>query len=211
MTEYNRYINFKILHNTPQDFIDFCVNLWKTTKDQAMNGEGGHEIYVDDHVEKMIAFNNEELNARFEKIFGLKAWGSMWLTSHANVGQLPVHIDSDRPVGLNIPISVDLNNSCFYMSNQECTRRDLYPEEYLNCNPEKAVRFEYEPERYDWYNVEKPVLLNAWAAHGYFNYADEIRVMLSISVEGLYEEVLAKLNPEVYAQFNIKYIVHKAN
>lgn len=198
MTEYNKYLNFKILHNTPQDFVDFCVNLWETTKDQAWEGEAGHTIYVDDHVEKMISFDNETLNDKFEEIFGIKVWGSMWLISHANVGQLPVHIDSDRPCGLNIPISVDLNNSCFYIANQECTKRDLYPEEYLNCNPEKAVRFEYEPERYDWYNVEKPLLLNAHAAHGYFNHNDKMRVMLSISIEGTYKEVLAKLPHSLY-------------
>ena len=28
MTEYNKYTNMKILGKTPQNFIDFCINLW---------------------------------------------------------------------------------------------------------------------------------------------------------------------------------------
>ena len=198
MTEYNKYPNMKILHNMPQDFIDLCVNLWETTKDDAVNGLNGNRIYVDDHVEKFLEFNSEELNSRFEEIFGLKVWGTMWLISHANIGMVPIHIDSNRPVGINIPISVDLNNSCFFIANQECTRRALYPGEVPEDRVEHAVRYEYEPEKYDWYNVEKPLILNAWAAHGYFNRAKERRVMLSISVEGLYEEILPKIPLELY-------------
>ena len=110
----------------------------------------------------------------------------MWIINQANSGLILPHIDNDRPVTINIPISVDLNNSCFFISREE-------PDENII-----ETNLKYEPEKYDWYNVEKSVLSNALAPHGYFNHANSLRVLLSVKVEGSYKNALDNLPTSVY-------------
>jgi hypothetical protein len=192
MAEYNTYPNMKILHNTPDQVIEYCTALWEESKDVIISKSdlGSYSYYSEDEIIQYVEFKSDILNSMITRIFNINVWGTMWVTSYPNVGMDHMHIDSTRCVGINIPISVDFDNSCFFIANQKCTER---PSEV------RQRRFEYEPERYDWYNIKKPTIINAAVPHGYFNHANERRVLLSISVEGTYEEVLAKLPKNLYS------------
>lgn len=198
MAEYNTYPNMKILHNTPDDFISLVSNLWNDTKDEILNktNADAYEYYESSDVVDYVGFYSNELYSRFKDIFGIEIWGSMWLVAHPNIGMDAIHIDQERSVGFNIPVEVDFNNSCFFIANQECTERQFYPDEDI-MHP-TAKRFEFEPEKYDWYNIRKPTIINTKAPHGYFNHSTKRRVLLSIALEGTYEEVLSKIPKNLY-------------
>ena len=192
MAEYNTYKNMKILHNTPEHFVKYCVDLWEKTKEVVISKSepNNYLYYAEDEFIQYIGFESNELKEFIKDIFNVDAWGVMWVTSWPNAGMDHIHADRTRNVGINIPIAVDFDNSCFFIesANQKCTE----------IPSKKGRRFKYEPERYDWYNIRKPTIINADAPHGYFNHSNTRRVLLSITVNGKYEEVLAKLPPSLY-------------
>jgi len=127
-----------------------------------------------------------------QKLINLPAkdFSLVYLRSFPRSGLSPVHIDVSRACALNIPIEVDPNDSFCFIANKPCTERPFHENEIAN---EKAKRYLYEPENYDYYNLRNPCLLNTKVPHGFANFADTERVLLSISFIDPYEEVLKRL------------------
>lgn len=102
------------------------------------------------------------------------------LIGPANIGITEPHIDSSRLVAMSIPIDVDLKNSFFYTDK-------VGKEEWV-----------YVEEDCDHYNLEKPCIVNTKVPHGYANFADTDRVILSVTFgeHVTYEELLERLPRE---------------
>ena len=113
-----------------------------------------------------------------------------YLRSLPRAGLGPVHIDSNRGCALNIPIQVDFDNSFCFVANEECTERDPY--EFEPVSP-GSKRYLYEPEKYQYYNVRKPCLLNTKKPHGFANFADTERVLLSISFTESFNSIMSNI------------------
>tara|TARA_R110000782_G_scaffold25744_9_gene66669 strand:- start:2681 stop:3259 length:579 start_codon:yes stop_codon:yes gene_type:complete len=192
MAAYNTYPNMKILHNTPDQVIEYCNDLWENAKDVVISKSDldTYKYLYEDEGLQMVMFHSDELNKILTDTFNIKPIGTIFLTCWANAGLDHIHIDNHRFAAINIPITVDFDNSCFFVANQECTQI---------ASSTKQSRFDYEPERYDWCNVKKPIMFNTAAPHGFFNHSNENRVILSVSVEGTYEEAVANLPENLYS------------
>jgi len=101
----------------------------------------------------------------------------VYLRNPPRSGLGPVHIDSKRECALNIPVQVNPNDSFCFVAREECTERPHYEGENVH---EGSKRYYYEPEKYDYYNVRQPCLLNTRIPHGFANFADTPRVLLSV-------------------------------
>jgi len=87
-------------------------------------------------------------------------------------------------------VKVNLEKSCFFAikPGEILTTRSAKEDEVIHG--EEALRFLYEPEKYDYYNVRTPVALNNKLPHGYYNFASEDRVLLNVSFQCSYEEMI---------------------
>jgi len=102
----------------------------------------------------------------------------LYLRNPPKVGLGTPHVDGKRGCAFNIPIQVDFNSSLIYTAREECTRL-----------PKSKRLYHYEPEKYDFYNLRQPALINTQNPHGGANFADTYRILLSVSFLESYDFV----------------------
>jgi len=182
--------NFEILKDFPKEIIDAAKYYWELDK-ECLNDESRFKFFRLDEYQDYIVIGKDHPLQKYVK-FSIKQFSIVYLRSLPRAGLGPVHIDSNRGCALNIPISVDPNDSfCFTAKyDVECTERPFHPNEIVN--PE-SKRYLYEPEKYDYYNVRESCLLNTKATHGFANFAETERVLLSVSFKSSFEDVLRNL------------------
>ena len=172
-------MTFNILENVPDTVLNDIRNSWG--KDDFSNKEMYKCYEVDEYQDYIIIKKPhklyEILGEYFKSYFVLT-----FLINPPNSGLGPVHTDGSRVGCVNFPINVDLYNSCFFVSKENLNPTIRIPddEETADINP-GGLRFEYEPEKYIFYNLKKPVAFSTKNAHGVFNYSNEKRVLLSVS------------------------------
>ena len=120
--------------------------------------------------------------------FPIPYYELIYMRNNPKVGMGPVHIDANRKqaaqyirsCALNIPIQVNLKSSLIFTAKKdcECTKLPKYDNLYY-----------YEPEKYDFYNLRQPALINTQNPHGGANFADTHRVLLSVSFLESYDFV----------------------
>ena len=182
--------NFEILKDFPKEIIDAAKYHWELDKD-CLDDETRFKFFrLDKYQDYVVIKGNHPLQSLIK--FPVDHFSILYLRSLPAAGLGPVHIDSNRGCALNIPISVDPNDSfCFTAKyDVECTERPFHSDEV--GNPE-SKRYLYEPEKYDYYNVRESCLVNTKATHGFANFAETERVLLSVSFSQPYDEVLRML------------------
>lgn len=115
------------------------------------------------------------------------------------------HLDRGRWSALNIPIDVDHDNS-YFLTGKTHLLKVYERKTWLDKDPKahghdvKAygpVGFFKEQEgKFDYYNLEKPVLFSTKTPHGFANNSDTSRVILSVTFDLTYEQMLNILPSE---------------
>ena len=165
----------RILHNVPDKLVQDLQALWRSG-----NVDLSHKIYGDQYQEYIQCKKPHEAYDLLWEWFNVDLQLT-WMVNPPHSGLGPIHTDSNRPGCINFPIQVDLENSCFCVANHrlgEPTVRAPHEGEQINGS---ALRFEYEPEIYHWYNIRKPIFFSTKAAHSAYNHSDKERVLLSVS------------------------------
>lgn len=182
--------NYQILKNFPSEVLDMIQKEWDLCKGNLTDDPNFFYMSIDEYQDLAIIDDSHKLHDIVKSFINIPYDHIMFLISNAKSGLGPVHIDAGRECAINIPLEVDFINSCFFIANQECTERKFNEGEPVH---EGTKRFLYEPEKYDYYNVKEPILINTKQAHGFFNHADTTRVLFSISFNQPYSEVLQGL------------------
>lgn len=188
--------NYQILKGIPKDSLDNIKNEWELSKGNLRDNSHFYYMSIDEYQDLAIVNDSHPLHDIVKSFIDIPYDHIMFLISNANSGLGPIHIDAGRGCGINIPLEVDFVNSCFFIANQECTERPFHDGEPVH---EGTKRFFYEPEKYDYYNVREPIVINTKKAHGFFNHSNTTRVLFSISFNQSYEEIITHLKLRGYA------------
>lgn len=183
--------NYHILKGISKNALDSIKLEWELSKSNIKDNSHFKYITADEYQDYVIIHKEHKLHNIVKSEISLQYQSIMFLISNPRSGLGPVHIDAGRGCAINIPIDIDYNNTCFFIANQECTERAFLEGEPVN---QGSKRFLYEPEKYDYYNVREPILLNTKKAHGFFNHSDKKRVLLSISFSESYENILSLMS-----------------
>lgn len=183
-------INYQILKNIPQEALNTIKMEWELSKENLKNDPHFYYRSLDEYQDLGIIKDTHKLHDIVKSFISIPYDNIMFLISNPKSGLGPVHIDAGRGCGINIPLEVDFVNSCFFIANQECTEREFHEGEPVSKG---TKRFLYEPEKFDYYNVREPILINTKEAHGFFNHANTTRVLFSISFNKSYEEILREV------------------
>jgi hypothetical protein len=168
------------------------IDCWEEDKNQLFDNnrfiDGRFDVYQD------LAMINPG-HALFDLIKLPVPYASLfYLRNPPRSGVGPVHIDGNniRTCVLNIPIYVNLDESFFFVikDGETATERVGKPGEIVNNG---GKRYEYEPKKYDYHNLKDPCILNSKIPHGFANFADTERVILSICFDKTFEFVKSKL------------------
>lgn len=186
-TEMEMMRNFEILDNFSEDIIQAVKHHWDQDKHSLDDESRFVFVRPDEYQDYIIIKRGHSL---YDTINAFECASIVYLRSMPRAGMGPIHIDSNRGCALNIPIRLDTKNSFCFVANEECTERLPFPNEPISVG---SKRYEYEPEKYSYFNVRKPCLLNTKMPHGFANYSDHERVLLSVSFSQPYDEVLKML------------------
>jgi hypothetical protein len=180
---------FKILHNFPSEIIQVANEDWGNF----IPIDKQNYFKIDEHMEIGIPRPDSPIYLILKNYFS--DFKCKFLVNPPNCGLGPVHTDNSLSCGINVPIKVNLEKSCFFSikPDQSATLREAKDDEVIHGSG--ALRFLYEPEKYDYYNLRTPVTLNNKLCHGYYNFDNEERVLLNISFSCNYEEMI-NLIPE---------------
>jgi|TARA_R110001592_G_scaffold61672_11_gene188356 hypothetical protein len=186
-------MTFKILENFPDKLLKDIQKQWYGFPQHPL-GDAYHKRYAADEYQDYIFINKPHplYDILFE-YFNCDMYLT-YLRNKPRSGNGPVHTDSKREACINIPIEVDLLNSSFYMARmhyKEPTVRKPNEDEPVN---EGALRFEWEPEKYLFYNLKKPILFSTKQAHGAYNYSDNERVLLSVTFKNEVRDFQSVMN-----------------
>ena len=117
------------------------------------------------------------------------------------------HLDRGRWSAMNIPIDVDHDNSYFLTGKTHLLKgyeRKRYLDQYKDGHEVKSTNgpvgfFREEKDKFDYYNLEKPVLFSTKTPHGFANNSDRPRILLSITFNQTYEQMIHILPEEWFA------------
>lgn len=184
---------FQILNNFPQDLMEKIKQQWKNGdwKDvkETVPGNMWHYRAHDDHP--------------LTKFFPPKARIEYYVTS---VGAFNTpHLDRGRWSAINLPITVDYENSYFHCGKHfwlgNYTPKDMgqYQSTYSHNSTLNGPTgfYLFEESKFEKYNLEKPVVFSTKVPHGGYNkYGRFDRVICSIGFRQTYEELINILPPE---------------
>lgn len=179
-----RFKTIPVNPNLHKKIIDF----WEKDKNYLETSEDLQLIRPDEYQDYIVIKDSHPLHDLLN--IPVPYFALVYLRSLPRAGLGPVHIDSKRQCALNIPIQVDLDSSFFFVANQECTEREPYENEPVNVG---SKRYIYEPEKYNYYNLREPCLLDTKTPHGFANFANTERILLSIGFLESYDTVLTHL------------------
>jgi hypothetical protein len=128
----------------------------------------------------------------------------MYIKNPARVGLGPIHVDVSRKCALNIPIQVNTNFSFIFIAKDEEKENCIKLSSNSGIPPQDPERYDlyaenprfyhYEPEKYDFYDLRSPALVNTQTPHSGANFSDEPRVLLSISFTQPFDHVSRYIN-----------------
>ena len=187
MTEYN----YKILQNMPFDDIK---SHWESDKD---NLDDPHMFWEHPGIvvktwRLIYLLEPHPLTNIIKNMFaqyGLSVYEMTYMISEARLGMDKIHIDPEhRLSAINIPIQIEEEHQFFLQCTDECIETVR--------TASGAPKFLYEPEKCAFYNSKRPFVFDPLKPHGFANYADTERVVLSITLETPYSEVIDILPKE---------------
>ena len=181
--------DYRILENMPYEHIQ---KFWERDGKILNTDLFDHTDYMVEKTWQCITLNKEhELHKIIKDMFeplGLEVGLLLYMICDARLGMDKIHEDKDwRGSAINIPIQIEEEQQFFLMGSEECTPAPR--------SPSGAPKFLYEPEKCAFYNARRPYMFNSRKPHGFANYADTERVVLSISFQNLFDDAL-KLIPK---------------
>ena len=185
---------FKILNGFDNNTLELFRSIWKES--DLNDSEYFTKITADEYQDYVFIKKHHKLYDYFKSYFKFD-FTLLFLINQPYSGLGPIHTDGSRKCAINFPIQVDLKNSNFIAAKTfdlKCTIRAPEKGEPINND---ALRFEYEPQKYDFYNLEKPILVSTKVAHSAYNYSKDQRVLLSLTPNNMsYYEVGLELPKE---------------
>jgi hypothetical protein len=112
-----------------------------------------------------------------------------FLISKPNMGRAIIHTDKSRGFSLNIPVIVDNKNSSFITGKyNDISKYGGYGKTIIDGK--SALDFKYKEKDYEFIKLDYPILINTKIPHSWTNYANEYRVVASLSFNNIekYEE-----------------------
>lgn len=186
-------MTFRILESVPETFM---VQIRQLILNSDFKDSKFKYIVADEYQDYILVDRSHEIydivGSHFTRPFKL-----MILRNPPNCGLGPVHTDGSRFGCLNFPIKVDLDNSAFFTA-REGSNPTIRPPHIGEPINKDALRFFYEPEKYLYYNIRKPICISTKVAHGAYNYSDDERILLSLAFPDLesYEDILDQVPKE---------------
>jgi len=168
-------MTFYIMKGFPQELIDELKQIWEENdwikEVEAAKGKMWHHRLRFDH-------------PVFKKF--PSAIGSIEFYSNPPFSSCGPHLDRGRWSALNIPIIVDTEQSCFFTGKSHILSIYTNKGEHgygHDVENEKGPHgfFIEEKEKFDYYNLEYPVLFSTKTPHGFQNRADTQRVLCSVT------------------------------
>ena len=158
------------------------INHWKRDRDN-LGDKSRFSHFPDDGYFEFAKLNpNHSLYDLIK--FPIPYHEILYIRNRPRVGIGPVHLDSKRGCALNIPIEVNIKSSFIFAAREECS---------IMPGTGTTRHYFYEPEKYDFYNLRHPALINTQNPHGGANFADTHRVLLSVSFLEPYDYVTSHI------------------
>ena len=185
-------MTFTILENFPQDLLDELKAIWAEgdwyKELEASPGAMWHHCLKSSHP-IFERFPEETKTVEF-------------YSNPPHTANGP-HLDRGRWSAMNIPIDMDHDNS-YFMTGKTHLLKVYKKKEHLNYETSHQLErelgprgFFYEEEgKFDYYNLEKPVLFSTKTPHGFANNSDRSRVLCSVTFDAKYEQMINILPPE---------------
>ena len=184
-------MTFKILNGVSNDTISHIRTIWDNADIE--DSRFYKNIRIDEYQDYVFIKSEHELYKFFEENIKVP-FTLTFLVNQPFSGLGPIHTDGSRACAINFPVQVDFQNSNFLTAKSfdvECTIRPPVENEPINKD---ALRFEYEPEKYTFYNLRKPALLSTKVAHTAYNYSKDKRVLLSLTPKDVnYHDMIEQL------------------
>lgn len=190
-----REYQYKILENMPyQEYLDF----YKDNLNDLRNTDNylWYEGLEEKKWQSLNILPNNPLYKKIENFYkplGFDITHIQYFKTVARYGFVPIHIDHGvngvvRRAAINIPIQAEGIDQYFIMGTEE-----------LQPNPEaggKSLKYHYIPEVCSFYNSRKPWVLNTQIPHGFANWSDKDRIILSVGFMQDYDFVVERLPKE---------------
>ena len=188
-------MTFTILENFPQDLLDELKAIWAESdwykELEASPGAMWHHCLRSSHP-IFERFPEETRTVEF-------------YSNPPHTANGP-HLDRGRWSAMNIPIDIDHDNSYFLTGKTHLLSvydRKTWLDKDESAHGHKVKNthgptgfFKEEEGKFDYYNLEKPVLFSTKTPHGFANNSDRSRVLCSVTFDLTYEQMMNILPPE---------------
>jgi hypothetical protein len=188
-------MTFTILENFPQDLLDELKAIWY---------EGDWKREIEASPGSMWHHHLRASHPIFER-FPEETRTLEYYSNPPHCGNGP-HLDRGRWSAMNIPIEMDHENSYFFAGKTHLLKgytRKRHLDQYKDGHKVNSTGpigfFKEEEGKFDYYNLEKPVLFSTKTPHGFANNSDRPRVLLSATFNLTYEQMLNILPEEWFA------------
>ena len=185
------------LDNFPQDLLQELKDIWIegnwTEEKEASKNAMYHHCLREDHP----VFANFPKEARTLEYY----------SNPPNTSNGP-HLDRGRWSAMNIPIDMDHDNS-YFMTGKTHLLKHYERKTWLDKDPQHGHQvkstqgpvgfFREDKDKFDYYNLEKPVLFSTKTPHGFANNSDRPRILLSVTFDLTFEQMLNILPAEWFA------------
>ena len=190
-------MTFTILENFPQDLLDELKSIW---------AEGNWQNEIEASPGAMWHHHLRSSHPIFEK-FPEETRTLEYYSNPPHTENGP-HLDRGRWSAMNIPIDMDHDNSYFMTGKTHLLKhyeRKTWLDKDESAHGHKVKThgptgfFREQEGKFDYYNLEKPVLFSTKTPHGFVNNSDRPRILLSVTFDLTYEQMLNILPEEWFA------------
>ena len=206
-------MRYEILENFPTEWADSAKTEWLNQKNYILNlveslPEGKTALNELDNFSSVSKFENNN----FHLVINRKKLSGGIFEELSNIEGAPIsvlffcsgpgrvdkfHTDSCRSSAINFPIVVDHKKSFFKIGLNENIDTydrlgDLKPE-WLSEYEDKKEKGHYVLDKFEAYNLSKPILFNCKLPHGGENYSDDFRVICSISFHQSFVDIVDRM------------------
>lgn len=176
--------NITILKNMPQEIID----TFKTYYNENFKNVEPQSQWSDIHYADSIPRDDAE---ELKKLFKTVDIHAIEIYTVLGPRRMSPHIDRGRSCAIQIPVDVDLENNYTYAVKGDNYKDLIRPgidhrpgkKDIQYVNDVEHYFFKWDPDRYDTYNLEYPVLQNTSVPHGGHNLNNSTRKFFSLTIK----------------------------
>lgn len=163
-------IRYEHLYNFPQEIVDFLFDEYHKvfSKDEDRYTENPER-----HDDAILRYKGQELDIPGYPELN---WLSFFNTI-PNGGMSVIHHDLGRNFCINIPLQVHPEKGAFL-----CLKEGLWGTKVTKDDIINGSDYEYVPEYYENVAITVPTFINNSHPHGFMNFDDKWRIMLSVGL-----------------------------